>query len=128
MQFYRLYAGADGQSHFEPLDSAKATFFNDTKPATSHLFRDNFAPQSGSFTLAVDGAQFITIASQGGFVLGEFTDCDDDYRHAHAAPILVTVEAAPLFTRFVRLPEFSSTQRIYEIKTSLSKLHAVLRI
>ena len=26
MQFYRLYAGADGQSHFEPLDSAKAAY------------------------------------------------------------------------------------------------------
>jgi len=47
MQFYRLYAGADGQSHFEPLASARATYFNDTKSATSHLFRDDVAPQDG---------------------------------------------------------------------------------
>jgi hypothetical protein len=92
------------------------------------FFAIAFAPQSGSFTLAVDGAQFVTAASQGGFVLGEFTDCDDDYRNARAAPILVTIEGSPLFTRFARLPEFSSTRRIYEIKTPLSKLPAVLRI
>ena len=49
MQFYRLYAGADGQSHFEKLDSAKATYFNDTKPAASHLFRDDFAPHIVNF-------------------------------------------------------------------------------
>jgi hypothetical protein len=92
------------------------------------FFTITFAPQSVSFTLDVDGAQFLTIASQDRLFLGEFTDCDDDYRHPHAAPILVTVEGDPLFTRSVRLPEFSSTRRIYEIKTPLSKLHAVLRI
>jgi hypothetical protein len=92
------------------------------------FFTIAFACQSVSFKLDVDGAQFITIASQGGFVLGEFTDCDDDYRHPHAAPILVTVEGSPLFTRFVGLPECSSAPRFDEIKTPLSKLHAVLRI
>ena len=50
MQFYRLYAGADGQSHFEELDGAKAApFLNETKPATSHLFRDDFAPHIVNF-------------------------------------------------------------------------------
>ena len=38
MQFYRLYAGADGQSHFEELDRAKAApFLNETRPATGHF-------------------------------------------------------------------------------------------
>ncbi len=91
------------------------------------FFTIAFAPQCG-FTIAVDGAQFTTIAFQGRFFLGEFTDGDDEYRHPHAAPTLVTVEGAPLFTRSVRLPEFSARQRIYEIKTPLSKSHAVLRI
>ena len=49
MQFYRLYTGTDGQSHFEQLDSTKANYFNDTKPATSHLFRDDFAPHIVNF-------------------------------------------------------------------------------
>lgn len=44
MQCYRLYAGADGQSHFEPLDGAKASYFNDTQSATGYLIRDDFAP------------------------------------------------------------------------------------
>ena len=50
MKFMRLYAGSDGQSHFEELDGAKkSAFFNDTKPATSHLFRDDFAPHIVNF-------------------------------------------------------------------------------
>ena len=50
MQFYRLYAGDDGHSHFEELDGAKAApFLNQTKPATSHLFRDDFAPHIVNF-------------------------------------------------------------------------------
>jgi hypothetical protein len=49
MKLYRLYGGAEGQSHFEQLDNAKAAYFNDTKPATSHLFRDDFAPHIVNF-------------------------------------------------------------------------------
>ena len=92
------------------------------------FFTIAFACQSPSFTLDVDGAQFLTIATHSGVILTDSTDCDDDYRNAHAAPILVTIEGSPLFTRFVGLPEFNTTQRIYQIKTPLSKLHAVLRI
>ena len=44
MQFYRLYSGTDGQSHLEPLDAAKASYFNDTKGASGYLIRDDFAP------------------------------------------------------------------------------------
>ena len=50
MQFYRLYTGSDGQSHFEELDAEKAKpFLNETKPATSHLFRDAYAPHIVNF-------------------------------------------------------------------------------
>ena len=45
MKFFRLYGGADGQSHFEPLASdAKSAFFNTTQPATGLLLRNDFAP------------------------------------------------------------------------------------
>ncbi len=38
MQFYRLYAGNDGQSHFAALDSSKTSeFFNKTRDAKGLL-------------------------------------------------------------------------------------------
>ncbi len=50
MKFYRLYAGADGQSHFEALDSSKASeFFNQTCEAKGLLFRNDFAPHIVNF-------------------------------------------------------------------------------
>jgi hypothetical protein len=45
MQFYRLYSGTDGQSHFEALDSGKTSeYFNRTRAAKGLLFRNGFAP------------------------------------------------------------------------------------
>jgi hypothetical protein len=69
MQFYRLYAGADGQSHFELLDAGKASaFFNDTKPATSHLFRNDFAPHIVNFHRAPRRRWVVTLS--GSVVIG----------------------------------------------------------
>ena len=51
MQFYRLYAGADGQSHFEQLDGAKAApLFNDTKPRQAIYFATTSRRISSTFT------------------------------------------------------------------------------
>lgn len=62
MQCYRLYAGNDGQSHFEKLDKAKAApFFNDTKPATSYLIRDDYAPHIVNFHRAPRRRWVITL-------------------------------------------------------------------
>ncbi len=71
MQFYRLHAGADGQSHFEPLDSNKATYFNDTKPATSHLFRDDFAPHIVNFHRAPRRRWVVTLTGSVKIGLGD---------------------------------------------------------
>ena len=50
MKFFRLYAGADGQSHFEPLDTGEnAEFLNKTAPATGFLIRTAFAPHIVNF-------------------------------------------------------------------------------
>lgn len=69
MQCYRLYAGNDGQSHFEKLDKAKAApFFNDTKPATSYLIRDNYAPHIVNFHRAPRRRWVITL--QGSVTIG----------------------------------------------------------
>ena len=54
MKFFRLYGGADGQSHFEPLASdAKSAFFNTTQPATGLLLRNDFAPHINTFLVYV---------------------------------------------------------------------------
>ena len=69
MQFYRLYAGADGQSHFEALDGAKAApFLNDTKAATGYLIRDDFAPHIVNFHRAPRRRWVITL--QGSVTIG----------------------------------------------------------
>jgi hypothetical protein len=69
MQFYRLYAGADGQSHFEQLDAAKAAaYINETKPATGHLFRDDFAPHIVNFHRAPRRRWVVTLS--GSVVIG----------------------------------------------------------
>jgi hypothetical protein len=92
------------------------------------FFAIAFAPQSVSLKLDADGAEFVAIATHSGVILTDSADCDDDYRYSHAPPILVAVEWASLYTRLGRLPEFSNAPRFYQIKTPLSKLHAVLRI
>ena len=69
MQFYRLYAGTDGQSHFEQLDTVKAaSYFNETKPATGHLFRDDFAPHIVNFHRAPRRRWVVTLS--GSVVIG----------------------------------------------------------
>lgn len=69
MKFMRLYAGSDAQSHFEELDKAKAApFLNDTKPATSYLIRDDFAPHIINFHRAPRRRWVITL--QGSVKIG----------------------------------------------------------
>ena len=69
MKFMRLYSGDDGQSHFEVLDSAKAAaFLNDTKPATSYLIRDAFAPHIVNFHRAPRRRWVVTL--QGSVTIG----------------------------------------------------------
>lgn len=74
MQFYRLYAGADGQSHFEELAGAKAAaFFNETKSATSHLFRDDFAPHIVNFHRAPRRRWVVTLSGSVTIGVGDGT-------------------------------------------------------
>ena len=72
MQFYRLYTGADGQSHFEELAGTKvAAFFNETKPATGHLFRDDFAPHIVNFHRAPRRRWVVTLLGSVTIGLGD---------------------------------------------------------
>ena len=72
MKFYRLYAGADGQSHFEPLDSGKASeFFNQTREAKGLLFRNDFAPHIVNFHRAPHRRWVITLAGSVDIGLGD---------------------------------------------------------
>ena len=72
MQFYRLYAGADGQSHFEELAGTKAAaLLNQTKPATGHLFRDDFAPHIVDFHRAPRRRWVVTLSGSVTIGLGD---------------------------------------------------------
>ena len=63
MKFYRLYAGDDGKSHFEKLDSSQASkFFNRTRPATGLLFGNDFAAHIVSWHRAPSRRWVITLA------------------------------------------------------------------
>jgi hypothetical protein len=63
VQFYRLYSGSDGQSHFEALDAGKASeFFNKTRDAKSYLFRDDFAPHIVNYHCAPHRRWVITLS------------------------------------------------------------------
>lgn len=63
MQFYRLYAGNDGQSHFEALDSSKTSeFFNKTRDAKGLLFRNGFAPHIVNYHRAPHRRWVITLS------------------------------------------------------------------
>ena len=63
MQFYRLYSGSDGQSHFEVLDASKTSeFFNKTCAATGYLFRNDFAPHIVNYHRAPHRRWVITLA------------------------------------------------------------------
>jgi hypothetical protein len=63
VQFYRLYSGSDGQSHFQALDAGKASeFFNKTRDAKSYLFRDDFAPHIVNYHCAPHRRWVITLS------------------------------------------------------------------
>jgi hypothetical protein len=74
MKFFRLYAGADGESHFEPLASdAKSAFFNTTRPATGLLLRNGFAPHIVNFHRAPRRRWVITLSGSVDIGLGDGT-------------------------------------------------------
>ena len=74
MKFYRLYAGADGNSHFEQLDASKASeFFNHTRPATGHMFRNDFASHIVNYQRAPRRRWVITLAGDVDIGLGDGT-------------------------------------------------------
>ena len=74
MQLYRLYAGPDGQSHFERLEGAKVQpFFNETKPANGHLFRDDYAPHIVNFHRAPRRRWVVTLAGSVEIAVGDGT-------------------------------------------------------
>ena len=71
MKFYRLYSGADGQSHFEPLDSSRASeFFNSTRTAKGLLFRNDFAPHIVDYHRAPRRRWVITLSGSVDIGLG----------------------------------------------------------
>jgi hypothetical protein len=74
MQFYRLYAGSDGQSHFEPLDLSKTSeFFNKTRDAKGLLFRNDFAPHIVNYHRAPHRRWVITLAGSVEIGVGDGT-------------------------------------------------------
>lgn len=74
MQFYRLFSGSDGQSHFEPLDSsASSEFFNHTRDAKGLLFRNDFAPHIVNFHCAPHRRWVITLSGTVDIGLGDGT-------------------------------------------------------
>jgi hypothetical protein len=74
MQFYRLYSGADGQSHFELLDASKTSeYFNATRSAKGLLFRNDFAPHIVNFHRAPHRRWVITLSGSVDIGLGDGT-------------------------------------------------------
>jgi len=74
MKFYRLYAGDDGQSHFEPLDPGKTSkHFNFTAPATGLMFRNDFAPHIVNYHRAPRRRWVITLSGSVEIGLGDGT-------------------------------------------------------
>ena len=72
MQFYRLYAGDDGQSHFEPLDAGRTSeFFNKTRAANGLLFRNDFAPHIVNYYRAPHRRWVITLAGSVDIGIGD---------------------------------------------------------
>ena len=70
MKFYRIYAGDDGKSHFELLDSSKTSeFFNKTREAKGLLFRNDYSPFNSAISITrrtVAGALRSPVASTSG--------------------------------------------------------------
>jgi hypothetical protein len=74
MKFYRLYAGEDGQSHFQELDSSQTSeFFNSTRPAKGLLFRNGFAPHIVNWHRAPRRRWVITLSGNVDIGLGDGT-------------------------------------------------------
>lgn len=74
MQFYRLYSGADGQSHFEKLDASKTSeYFNATREANGLLFRNDFAPHIVNYHRAPRRRWVITLSGSVEIGLGDGT-------------------------------------------------------
>jgi hypothetical protein len=74
MQFYRLYTGADGQSHFEPLDCSKTSeLFNKSRDAKGLLFRNDFAPHIVHYHPAPHRRWVITLSGCVDIGLGDGT-------------------------------------------------------
>ena len=74
MKFYRLYSGADGQSHFEALDSGKTSeYFNSTRAAKGVLFRNGFAPHIVDYHRAPHRRWVITLAGNVEIGVGDGT-------------------------------------------------------
>lgn len=72
MKLYRLYTGADGQSHLQPLDAdLAAEHFNTTRKATGVLFRDDFAPHIVYYHPAPHRRWVITLAGSVEIGLGD---------------------------------------------------------
>jgi hypothetical protein len=72
MQFYRLYSGTDGRSHFERLDSSKTSdFFNTTREANGLLFRNDFAPHIVNFHRAPHRRWVITLSGSVDIGIGD---------------------------------------------------------
>ena len=74
MKFYRLYAGADGQSHLEPLDTSKTSeFFNRRREAKGLLLRNDFAPHIVNYHCAPHRRWVITLSGSVDIGLGDGT-------------------------------------------------------
>jgi hypothetical protein len=74
MKFHRLYAGTDGQSHFETLDASKTSeLFKETRGATGVLFRNDFAPHIVNYHRAPRRRWVITLSGSVDIGLGDGT-------------------------------------------------------
>ena len=74
MKLFRLYSGADGESHFELLDTGEnSEFLNTTRAATGLLIRTAFAPHIVNFHRAPRRRWVITLAGSVDIGLGDGT-------------------------------------------------------
>jgi hypothetical protein len=74
MTFYRLYTGANGQSHFEALEPGRASeFFNTTCEAKGVFFRNRSAPHIVNYHRAPQRRWVTTLAGSVDIGLGDAT-------------------------------------------------------
>lgn len=74
MNFYRLYSGEDGQSHFEELSISDGTkFFDTTRPATGLMFRKEYAPHIVNWHRAPRRRWVITLSGSVNIGIGDGT-------------------------------------------------------